>query len=228
MSGPPRPAKKPGAKPEVGDLFDPPPAARAYAAALAEAGERKARKPAPFKLTAERGRERPEQRAMVQLLNMKLVNGFCFHVVNEGFWSIFDKAIPDRNQRMKLIGQLKQAMLKDGFVPRMPDNPLFWRFPDEWRACLVANGFELPERMAMAGMIEAKRPGWTESGDKAWRESRDQQFVFELLRRADVPFAVATNADEAVAAARAMGAPVRDRPQGAGGGVLRSDVADPP
>jgi hypothetical protein len=192
-------------------------------------GAAKARKQAPFRLTAEKGKERPEQRAMVQLLNMRLADGFCFHVVNEGFWSIFDKAIPDRKQRMKLIGQLKQAMLKDGFVPRMPDNPYFWRFPDEWRACLRANGFKLPERMALAGMIEAKRPGWRESGDKEWRESRDQQYVFELLRRADVPFAVATSAEEAIEAARAAGAPIRGDgfSKDASGGTTRSDVADP-
>ena len=114
-------------------------------------------------------------------------------------------------------------------MPRIPDNPYFWRFPDEWRECLRANGFKLPERMALAGMIEAKRPGWTASGDKEWRESRDQQYVFELLRRADVPFAVATSAEEAIEAARAAGAPIRgDAPRrDADGGRQRSDVADP-
>lgn len=186
----------------TGDLFAPP-------AEAAKPG--RGRKAPNFKLKAERGKERPEMQAMVARLNVAVVDGWCIHVPNEGLWSFLDMAIPDRAQRGKVIGKLRNAMAKDGFVPRFPDKVLFWRFPEKWREILVAAGEIVPERMACAGTLEAKRPGWTPESDKAWRENPDQHRVLEALRRAGVPFAVVRNADEAVAAARAMGAPVRER-----------------
>jgi hypothetical protein len=184
----------------------------------------------PFKLTPEKAKERPEQASIVQHLNTAVPRGFCAHVKNESFWSIFDQAIPNKAQRMRLIGRLKQAMLKDGFVQGFPDNVLFWPLPEEWRRILEAAGVKVPELVALAACFEVKRPGWTESGDKKFREglgNNRQKLVHELLRRSGVPVEIVRDAFEADEAAARMGVPLRFRiSQGAGGGVFRTPAGE--
>lgn len=220
------------APPRQGELIpaDEPPAARALREAHEAAGvkPRRASGSRPFKLTTPKAKERPQQGAITRHLNQAVIQGLAVHVVNEGLWSFIDIAVPDPKQRGKLIGQLKNAMLNDGFMEGFPDELLFWPLPDRWRAILEAAGEKVPELMAFAGTMEIKKPGWTESGDKKFREGH-QPKAHARLRMSGVPCFVVRDEFEANAAAVAMGAPLRIRlNKGAGGGIVRSSGDDDP
>lgn len=157
----------------------------------------KAKKPRAFKLTPPKEKERPGQRSITESLNKQIIDGGCFHIANEGLFSF----IEDEKLRFKLW----RAMLNDGVLPGAPDDVVIWR--------------EMPEqKFPYVGFLEIKRPGWTMSGDKKWREGK-QPKAHDWLASFGAPTAIVRDIYEAQEAVLSWGVRLRYRlDSNAGGG----------
>ena len=202
---------------------------------------KKPRKPRPFKLAAPKALERPEQRSITSSLNKQIVNGGCFHIANESLFSF----IPDKNVRHKLW----RAMKNDGVLPGAPDDVVLLGMDEEQAAAIRLAAFladlrgtvdavdaEWPfiERAlemfirggCRVGFLEIKRPGWTPSSDKRWREG-EQPKAHKWLASFGAPTAIVRDIFEAQAAVLSWGGRLRYRLNaGAGGGqfIVPSDL----
>lgn len=185
----------------------------------------KAKKPRAFKLKAPREKERPAQQSITKHLNSVIINGGAFHIANEGLFSF----IQDESLRHKLW----VAMKLDGVLPGAPDDAVLlgmdaeqtaairllamladlrervpeigteWEFIDKTLAMFIRGGCRI-------GFLEIKRPGWTLSGDKRWREG-EQPKAHAWLAGFGAPVAIVRDVIEAEEAVLSWGARLRYR-----------------